>query len=300
METVVYKEAGECAVRADVFPVEQAGAPVVVHIHGGALIIGHRGSMNGALRDRWARAGLAQVSIDYRLAPESKLPAIVEDVVDAFAWVRGAGAARYGWDGTRVAAVGRSAGGYLALMAGCRVAPPLRAIAAFYGYGNIVAPWYSQPDPHYLAQPAVSEAEARAAVGTAPLSESPFQTDRGRFYLYCRQQGLWPNEVCGVDLAVDPHALDAYCPALVAGPGYPPTLLLHGTADTDVPYAQSAEMAEALKRVGAAVELVTVPEGPHGFDGGVRPEHLQADSPSPAALAVRAAGDFMVRHLQDG
>jgi len=300
METVVYKQAGGCAIRADVYPVDPPGAPVVVHIHGGALIIGHRGSMNGVLRDRWARAGLAQVSIDYRLAPETKLPGIVEDVEDALAWVRGAGATRYGWDGTRVAVVGRSAGGYLALVAGCRVAPPVKAIVAFYGYGDIVAPWYSQPDPHYLAQPAVSEAEARAAVDKEPLSESPFQSDRGQFYLYCRQQGLWPDEVGGVDLAAEPHALDAYCPALVAGPDYPPTLLLHGTADTDVPYAQSAGMAEALKRVGAAVELVTVPGGPHGFDGGVRPEDLHADSPTPAALAVRAAGDFVIRQLQSG
>jgi len=53
---------------------------------------------------------------------------------------------------------------------------------------------------------------------------------------------------------------------------FPPTLLLHCTADTDVPYGQSVEMAAALTAAGAAHELVTIANGPHGFDSDARPE----------------------------
>ena len=46
---------------------------------------------------------------------------------------------------------------------------------------------------------------------------------------------------------------------------YPPTLLIHGDADTDVPYSQSVQMAEALRRAGVQHELITVPGGGHGL-----------------------------------
>ena len=47
---------------------------------------------------------------------------------------------------------------------------------------------------------------------------------------------------------------------------FPPTLLLHGTADTDVPYEQSALMAAELRRRGIDSELITIDGGGHGFD----------------------------------
>ncbi|MBI2942046.1 MAG: prolyl oligopeptidase family serine peptidase [Chloroflexi bacterium] len=47
---------------------------------------------------------------------------------------------------------------------------------------------------------------------------------------------------------------------------YPPTLLLHGDQDTDVPYEQSVTMAARLAEAEVAHELVTIPGGGHGFD----------------------------------
>jgi dipeptidyl aminopeptidase/acylaminoacyl peptidase len=43
-------------------------------------------------------------------------------------------------------------------------------------------------------------------------------------------------------------------------------LLLHGDKDTDVPYEQSVVMAEALARAGVEHQLLTIPDGGHGFD----------------------------------
>jgi acetyl esterase/lipase len=246
--------------------------------------------MQPALREGLAAAGFAQVAVDYRLAPEAKLPAILEDVLDAFAWVHGAGARRFGFDGARVGVVGHSAGGYLTLLAGVHVRPRPRALVSFYGYGDVAAPWYAQPDPFYCAQPAVPEAAARAAVGTRPVAEGV--PERMPFYLYCRQHGLWPREVVGLDPAREPRAFDRYCPARSVTAEYPPTLLLHGTADTDVPYAQSAEMAAALAAAGVAHELVTIVDGPHGFDRDARLEEHSA-----AGRALARALDFLARRV---
>src|SRR2546430_190019 len=82
--THVYKVAGACQIKADVYgPVQGAARPVVVWIHGGALIMGHRGGIDRTLLDALIKTGYVVVSIDYRLAPETKLPAILDDVQDA-------------------------------------------------------------------------------------------------------------------------------------------------------------------------------------------------------------------------
>ena len=73
------------------------------------------------------------MSLDYRLAPESKLPAILSDVEDAFRWIRGEGAARFGIDPNRIAVTGGSAGGFLTLCAGFRVQPAPRSLVASAG-----------------------------------------------------------------------------------------------------------------------------------------------------------------------
>ena len=144
---------------------------------------------------------------------------------------------------------------------------------AFYGYGDIAGEWYSRPDPFYCTQPPVPKDEAHKAIGGPVLSEPPVGNQRGRFYLYCRQQGLWPKEVTGHDPDTEPRALDPYCPERNVTRDYPPTLLLHGDRDTDVPYKLSVQMAEALKKHGVEHELITVKGGGHGFDwagGGLR------------------------------
>ena len=220
-------------------------------------------------------AGYTVIAADYRLAPETKLPAILSDLQDAVRWVREEGPRLFGIDGARLGVIGHSAGGYLTLLAGCHVQPRPQALVAFYGYGDIAGPWYSTPSPFYCQQPLVSEDEARSVVCTREISASPRRDspeydparDRGRFYLYCRQQGIWPQEVAGFDPQKDSAALSPFCPVQHVGTDYPPTLLLHGDEDTDVPYEQSVMMARALTDAGVPHELVTIPDGEHGFDG---------------------------------
>jgi acetyl esterase/lipase len=267
-DTVVVKVVDGCEIRADVYrPASERGWPVLVWIHGGALIMGSRTGLNPVHRARYLDAGFAVVAIDYRLAPETRLPAIVEDVQDAFAWLRAHGP-RLQLAPERLAVVGHSAGGYLTLLTGSLIQPQPRALVSFYGYGDIAGDWYARPDPFYCRQPPVAEATARAAVGGRPLSGAagPAAQARHPFYLWCRQQGRWPREVVGADPDREPAAFDRFCPVRHVTPDYPPTLLLHGDADTDVPYAQSVQMAAALARAGVAHELITIPGGGHGFE----------------------------------
>lgn len=268
-EAFVFKRVAGCELRADVYrPADTVVRPAIVWIHGGALIMGSRTRINPDHRDRYLAAGFAVVAIDYRLAPETQLPAIAEDIRDAFAWVRTEGARAAHLDPERIAVVGHSAGGYLTLLSGCLIAPRPSALVAFYGYGDIAGDWYSHPDPFYCREPIVPDDAARAAVGTRPLADADDRTSQSRrsFYLWCRQHGYWPREVVGADPHTAPEAFVPWCPVRHVTPDYPPTLLLHGDNDTDVPYAQSVLMTEALAQAGVAHEFITIPGGGHGFE----------------------------------
>jgi acetyl esterase/lipase len=213
------------------------------------------------------KAGFMVVSVDYRLAPETKLPAILEDVQDACTWVRKKGPELFHADPKQLAVMGGSAGGYLTLATGFRVNPRPKLLVSFWGYGDIAGPWYSRSDPFYSKMPAIPKEEAYQAVGHSVISESSGKNNRARFYLYCRQQGLWPKEVTGHDPDKEPKAFDAWCPIRNVTATYPPTLLIHGTKDTDVPYEQSAMMAQELSRKGIKHDLVTVQDAGHGLAG---------------------------------
>jgi len=269
-KTYTYKTIEKCAIKADVYGASDATRPVVIWIHGGALIMGNREGIDRALLGKLLGSGYVVVSIDYRLAPETKLPAILEDLQDACQWVRQQGPELFHIDAKKIAVMGGSAGGYLTLAAGFRVDPRPRALVSFWGYGDIAGPWYSRPDPFYSKMPAVPKEEADKAVSGPVLSESSGKNNRRRFYLYCRQQGLWPREVTGHDPDKEPKAFDEFCPVRNIAATYPPTLLIHGTKDTDVPYELSAMMAKELSRKSVEHELITVEDAGHGL-GGVKP-----------------------------
>ena len=261
--------------------------------------MGHRGGVDRALVDGLVAAGYVVVSIDYRLAPEVKLPAIIEDVRDACRWVRDRGPELFRVAPDRIAVMGASAGGYLTLVSGYAVEPRPKALVAYYGYGDVAGAWYSRPDPFYRTQPLVPDSEARAGVGGAVRSETATNYEnRRRFYLYCRQQGLWPKEVAGIDPDKEPKAFDPFCPVRNVTAAYPPTLLIHGTKDTDVPYEQSEIDGPGTHPQGGRARAYHGPRGrpragrsrPGGGRRGATSRPELSRRPSRGPMTIRARG----------
>jgi acetyl esterase/lipase len=267
--THTYKKAGDLEIKADVFAFDDADRrPVVVWIHGGALIAGHRESVPRWLAEECAKTGYILASIDYRLAPETQLPEIIEDLEDAFAWIAEKGPDLFHADPKRIAVVGGSAGGYLTLTAGFRARPRPVALVSLWGYGDLIGDWYSTPSPHPVHQSKLSREEAYKQVSGPPVSDArQRQGNGGAFYQFCRQHGLWPQAVSGWDPRLEKEKFDPYMPVKNVSPEYPPTLLIHGEEDTDVPHAQSLDMAAALKQAQVEHELISITGGEHGLAG---------------------------------
>jgi len=268
-KTYIYKIVDKHEIKADVHKIPNKDIqPVIIWIHGGALIFGAREGINIEFLDKWIENGYTVVSIDYRLAPETKLESIIEDIKDAYYWVRNQGPDLLNIDPDRIAVAGGSAGGYLTLMTGFSVNPPPKALVSFYGYGNITGPWYSKPDPFYSQKPEVTAEEAFNVVGdTITTNAGQFSIDgRYKFYLYCRQKGIWPNEVGGHNPASEEHWFRRFEPLQNVSINYPPTILLHGEMDTDVPFEQSRLMAKELERHHVDFEFVHNSEWDHAFD----------------------------------
>ena len=85
--------------------------PVIISVHGGAWVYGDKDRYQWYCM-RLAQRGFAVVNYSYRLAPEAKFPASLQDTEKVFQWTAD-NAASYGFDTSNVFAVGDSAGGHL-------------------------------------------------------------------------------------------------------------------------------------------------------------------------------------------
>jgi acetyl esterase/lipase len=172
-----------------------------------------------------ARAGFVGASVDYRLLPKDPFPAAVEDVKCAVRWMR-AKAKEIGVDPDRIAAAGTSAGGHLALMAGLAdERAGLEGKGRHDGVSSRVQAVVSGFGP----------ADLRGAVGSRPATAF----------------------AAGQETAASP--------VTHASADDPPVLLLHGTEDTTVPYAQSEKMVAALEAVGGRATLIPARGAGHGY-----------------------------------
>src|SRR5882672_12700431 len=90
--------------------------PGLVFLHGGGWTIGDLDTHDVACRELCNRARCAVISVDYRLAPEHRFPAAVDDTLAALRWIH-ANASALAIDPRRIAVGGDSAGGNLSAVA---------------------------------------------------------------------------------------------------------------------------------------------------------------------------------------
>lgn len=271
-ETRVYKQINNCEIHADIYD-QGPGTPVLIYFHSGALIFGTREWLPDEQIEYLNNHGFSVVNMDYRLAPETDFESIIEDIKDAISWVRTEATRWYGFDVDKMAIMGGSAGGYLSLLAGTMALKP-KAIVSFYGYGDILGDWYTEPSGYYCSKPKVDRVSALSKVGNTEITNGTW--DRFDYYVYCRQEGIWIQEVTKLDPESDADKIRHYNPIDHITKEYPPTLFLHGNQDTDVPYEQSVIMHEKLKAMGVTTKLITIDGADHVFDHNFNDEQVQS------------------------
>lgn len=275
VETFTYKKVGDLEIKLDVHRADDdVVRPLAVWIHGGALINGGRQGIGPGRQ--LLDAGFVVCSIDYRLAPETKLPEIISDIEDAFKWIRANGNEKFNADVSKIAVLGGSAGGHLTFSSGFRVDPPPTVLIAYWGYGDLIGPWLSEPSPHPRHQSkTLTDAEMKAIEAGTPVANSKDREgDGGAYYQTCRTKGIWPEKVSGFD-ETDTKSFEPFMAAKNVTPDYPPTLMIHGTEDTDVPHEQSLIMKREFEKHGVDHVLISVEGGEHGL-GGAKREDIDA------------------------
>ena len=203
--------------------------PAALLVHGGGWIGGDRTQAASALVRPLTDAGIAWIAVGYRLAPQHRYPAQVEDVEAAIRWTKANGA-RFGIDPNRLALVGESAGGHLVAAAAVRAKDDTRVAA--------VVPFFAPVDLE-------SDSDRRGGLSASMRA------------LFGRTE--WDDAARAI--------LRDASPLRLVRPGLAPFLLVHGTADMSVPYEQSQRLQARLRAAGVACDLITVPDGTHGTRG---------------------------------
>ena len=207
----------------------------LVYFHGGGFVLGNLDGHDAVCRQICVDAGCVVVSVDYRLAPEHKFPAAVEDAFAATAWVH-AHAGELGFDPGKLAVGGDSAGANLAtvvsMLAKQRGAPPIAFQLLFYPVTDLRT--FDRPS-------ALENAEGK---------------------LLSRADMIWFTQQYTRD---DRDRHDPLCSPLAARDlrGMPPALVI--TAEHDPLLDEGEAYAEALRAAGNAVQLTRYAGTIHGF-----------------------------------
>ena len=211
--------------------------PAIAYYHGGGHVIGSLDTHDLIARNLCHGAGALVMSVDYRMGPEHRFPAAVEDSFAALEWLH-ANAAGLGADPERLGVHGDSAGGNLAavmaLMARDRGLPPLRLQSLVYPVAD-----YTLSAPSYQTY----------AEGYGLLTRAAMQWFQRHYLRRPEDAEDWrASPIRAPDLA-------GVAPAIVV------------TAECDVLHDDGATYAEALRSAGVPVEYREYPGMIHAFFG---------------------------------
>jgi acetyl esterase/lipase len=218
-------------------------SPAVVIIHGGGWVGGDKaGSREFNIGTTLAKAGYVCASINYTMDRAHLFPNNLHDCKNAVRFLR-ASADKYQINPARIGVIGGSAGGHLALMVAYTsgvaelepstpypgVSSEVHCVVDMYGITNLMTRSNTSPD----GTPTTRRANTALVRGTR--DENPAGWNQGS-------------------------------PVFHVSPKSPPTLILHGTADTTVDRNQATELAARLKENGVEHELIMLDGIGHTFD----------------------------------
>ena len=237
IKDIEYKNIDGKSLQLDIYRPKKTSTapPLLVFIHGGSWKGGNRSDYLVYLID-FAERGFITATVSYRLLRDGPYPACIEDITDALDWLFKNGET-YGYDTSRIALIGGSAGAHLALLAA-------------YGWGciNELNDSITRPKDVYRVK-AVVDIYGPADLTTEYARNHPLVTS---FLAHSYEEAPWIFQE-----ASPVHYLDK---------DDPPTLILQGTADRLVPAVQSDQLKEMLGELGVPCAYYRLPGWPHTMD----------------------------------
>jgi acetyl esterase/lipase len=234
--------------------------PVLLSIHGGAWKEGDKAA-DGAGWSTMTAEGFLVVSINYRMYPEYKFPAMIEDAKCAVRYLR-AHAGEYNLDPEHIIATGASAGGHL---------------VALLGTADESAGW---DVGEYLDQ----SSRVQAVIDMAGPSDFTLEFPDGLATVMYAIFGGLPG--------TQSPKMIAASPVTYVTPDDPPFLILHGDRDGTVPLEQGQAMYDKLVATGVPATLIIVKNGNHslqGIDGPTEPTQEEIN---------QTIHDFLIAHMK--
>ena len=265
-----YVPDGDVSQRLDLYLPEKPSdkpLPLVIWIHGG----GWRGGSKNGCGSLWlVPEGYAAASVEYRFSQKAVFPAQIEDCQAAIRYLR-ANAKKYNLDADHIAVAGDSAGGHLVALVGTSGGKKaFRMVGGNEDQSDrvqAVCDFYGPADFNTVVQQAADDKNAKNIF--------KFNTPSDPY-----------SGLIGVNLNSDQAKGDAVSPVHFVSKDNPPFLILHGTHDALVPFAQSEEFVAALKKEGVDATLQPFPGSGHGGPA----------FSSPAARKLQKA--FVDKHLK--
>ena len=232
IKNIEYKNVNGKSLQLDIYKPKDIvkPAPLLVFIHGGGWVGGQRSDYLVYLV-AFAKMGYMTATVSYRLVKDSVYPACAEDITDAVQWLFKNGEA-YGYDPDRIALIGGSAGGHLALLA---------------AYG-----WQKN---NVNNDTAIHRIKAVVDIyGPVDLT-----TDFA-------QNNSTVTRFIGHSYKEAPELFKEASPIYYLDKSDPPTMILHGTSDQTVPISQSDTLKARLDDLGIPNVYFRLPFWPHTMD----------------------------------
>lgn len=246
-QDIQYVPDGDPAQKLDLYLPEQPSdhaLPIVVWIHGGGWM---GGSKAGCPAVHFVSDGYAAASVEYRFSQKAVFPAQIQDCQAAIRWIR-ANSKKYNIDPEHIGVWGASAGGHLVALLG--TAGGKNAFPKFGGNDDqsdrvqAVCDWFGPTDFNTVMAQAAADKTKNIFHFNTP--SDPY------------------SDLIGAKLGEDLAKGEAVSPVHYVTKDNPPILIMHGTTDALVPFAQSVEFADALKAADVDVTLQRLPGSGHG------------------------------------